>query len=81
MNSAQSWKDSGAAFFQPPLRIPANRSATPGSVEAITPRQIWRPKMIRHSLLAVAASLMTLASFGGTVAIMNGGSASTVQVA
>lgn len=37
--------------------------------------------MIRKSMLAIAASLMTLSAFGGTVAILNGGSAQGVQVA
>lgn len=29
--------------------------------------------MIRKSILAIAASLMTLSAFSGTVAILNGG--------
>ena len=38
--------------------------------------------MIRKTLVAVAASLMTLSAFSGTVAILNGGSpAASVQTA
>ena len=37
--------------------------------------------MIRKSLFAIAASLMTLGAFGSTVAIVSGGSAPSVQVA
>ena len=37
--------------------------------------------MIRKSLLAIAASFMTLGAFSGTVAIMNGDSAPQAQVA
>ena len=34
--------------------------------------------MIRKTLLALAASFMTLSAFGGTVAILNGGGPSAV---
>ena len=37
--------------------------------------------MIRKSILAVAASLMTLSAFSGTVAILNGSGAQGVEVA
>lgn len=37
--------------------------------------------MIRNSLFALAASLMTLSAFGSTLAVMNVGAAPTVQVA
>ena len=37
--------------------------------------------MIRSSLLALAASLMTLGAFSTTVAVMGAGSASAVQIA
>lgn len=37
--------------------------------------------MIRKSLFAAVASLMTLSAFSGTVAIMAGSSGTTVQVA
>lgn len=37
--------------------------------------------MLRKSLLAIVASFITLSSFGGTVAIMNGNSAPVSQVA
>ena len=37
--------------------------------------------MIRKSILAIAASLMTLSAFGGTVAILNGGGAQGGYVA
>jgi hypothetical protein len=47
----------------------------------MTPRKDWRKKMIRKSLFAIAASLMTLGAFGSTVAIVTGGSTSSVQVA
>ncbi len=37
--------------------------------------------MFRKSLLAIAASVMTLSAFSGTVAILNGGAAPQAQVA
>lgn len=37
--------------------------------------------MIRKTLLAAAASFMTLSAFSGTVAILNTGSPAAVQVA
>ena len=37
--------------------------------------------MIRRSILAIAASLMTLSAFSGTVAILNGGAGAGVEVA
>jgi hypothetical protein len=37
--------------------------------------------MLRKSLLAIAASFMTLSTFGGTLAIMSGGSPVATQVA
>lgn len=37
--------------------------------------------MYRKSLLAIAASFMTLSAFSGTVAIMTGGIAQAVEVA
>ncbi len=37
--------------------------------------------MIRKSLFALAASLMTVSAFGSTVAVMTGGNAASVQVA
>ena len=37
--------------------------------------------MIRKSMLAVAASLMTLSAFSGTVAILNGAGSAGVEVA
>ena len=59
----------------------ANRSAIPNRAEAIPPRQNGRQEMFRHSLLAIAASLMTLATFSGTVAILGSGGSATSQVA
>ncbi len=52
-----------------------------GSAEAIPPRHIGRTEMIRKSIFAaVAASLMTLSAFSGTIAILNGagGGAETI---
>ena len=41
----------------------------------------WRHEMIRNSLFALAASLMTLSAFGSTVAVMTAGSgAGTAQI-
>jgi hypothetical protein len=37
--------------------------------------------MFRKSILALAASLMTLSAFSGTVAILNGSGAQGVEVA
>jgi hypothetical protein len=37
--------------------------------------------MLRKGLLAAVASFITLSSFGGTVAIMNGAPPAAVQVA
>jgi hypothetical protein len=37
--------------------------------------------MLRKGLLAIAASLMSLSAFGGTVAVMGAGGAAPVQVA
>ena len=37
--------------------------------------------MFRKSILAIAASLMTLSAFSGTVAILNGSGAQGVEVA
>jgi len=37
--------------------------------------------MIRNSLLAIAASLMMVASFGSTIAAVTAGSGAPVQVA
>ena len=37
--------------------------------------------MIRKSMFAIAASLMTLSAFSGTIAILNGGGAEGVEVA
>jgi hypothetical protein len=37
--------------------------------------------MFRKSILAVAASLMTLSAFSGTIAILNGSGAQGVEVA
>jgi hypothetical protein len=45
------------------------------------PGSNWRKNMLRKSLLAIAASFMTLSTFGGTLAIMSGGSPVTTQVA
>jgi UDP:flavonoid glycosyltransferase YjiC (YdhE family) len=38
-------------------------------------------KMIRNSLFAIAAALMTLTAFSGTVAIVTGGGAGSTQAA
>ena len=37
--------------------------------------------MIRKSILAVAASFMTLSAFSGTLAILNGAASAGVQIA
>jgi hypothetical protein len=37
--------------------------------------------MLRKSLLAIVASFVTLSSFGGTVAIMNGGPSAAAPMA
>ena len=37
--------------------------------------------MIRKTMLAVAASLMTLSAFSGTVAVLNGAAGAGVEVA
>ena len=47
----------------------------------MTPGENWREKMIRKSLFAIAASLMTLSAFGSTVAVVTGGNAPTAQIA
>jgi hypothetical protein len=80
--SFQLWKDYVADSFQRPLRMPIQPTSKPQIAPAITPAAIGRQDMIRKTLFAVAASLMTVSAFSGTIGIMGAqqGGAS-VQVA
>ena len=62
--------------------MPGRPSGKSSPAPAITPGQNGRPKMIRNSLYALAAALMTLGTFGSTIAAVQAGAdAPAVQVA
>ncbi len=57
----------------------AAASPNPFPAPAIPSGRTGRKKMIRNSLFAVAASLMTLGTFASTIAIVTAGSSAPVQ--
>ncbi len=72
------WKHCVTPSFHFLLRISLKTPATSIS-SVITPIQSWRMKMIRNSLFAIAAALMTLTAFSGTLAVMTAGEAGSAQ--
>ena len=73
------WKNSGSVSFHKALRMAAAASPNPLPAPAIPSGRTGRKKMIRNSLFAVAASLMTLGTFASTIAIVTAGSSAPVQ--
>ena len=61
--------------------MPGSPSGTSSPAPAITPGQLGRTPMIRNSLYALAAALMTLGTFGTTIAAVTAGGSAPVQVA
>jgi hypothetical protein len=73
-------KRCGASIFPAGAQDVGDRRGYIDPAEAMEPRRNRRPNMYRKTLLAIAASFMTLSAFSGTIAILNGGTA-VAQVA
>ena len=71
----------GASIFPAAAQDAAARRGYIDPAEARCPGKDRRRKMYRKTLLAIAASFMTLSAFSGTVAILNGGAPAVAQVA
>jgi hypothetical protein len=76
----QFWKDSETASFQGCLKMSGWLAAIQNA-PAIEPPPTGGSTMIRKSLLAIAATFMTLGAFSGTVALMAGSAPVAAQVA